>query len=136
MDDAPVKSVSEIAAWSPYPPEAFAFVREGLRLAAERVHGPEPEMVNPALVGKRHVTGRQLCEAMRDLAIERWGLMAKTVLTNWHITATLDFGKIVYILIDNKLMQKTDEDSLDDFREVFDFNQAFALTNCLRLKFK
>ncbi len=133
MAEAPLKSVVDVAARTPYPPEAFAFVREGLHLAAKRAHGPEPEMVNPALAGKRHVSGRQLCEALRDLAIRRWGLMANTVLGSWHIHGTLDFGKIVYAMIDNQLMQKTDGDSLEDFREVFDFAQAFSPENCLRV---
>ena len=134
MENKPVKSIAEIAAGTPYPPEAFGFVREGLRLAAEQSHGPEPEMTNPALVGKRHVSGQQLCQALRDLAIRRWGLMSKTVLSNWQILGTLDFGKIVYALIDYQLMQKTEEDSLEDFREVFDFEQAFSPANCLRMK--
>ena len=133
MEDKPVKSVIDIAAQTPYPPEAFAFVREALHLAAVDAHGPEPEMANPALLGKRHVTGQQLCEALRDLAIRRWGLLTKTVLSNWNIHATLDFGKIVYTLIDHELMQKTEGDSLEDFRDVFDFVQAFRPENCLRL---
>ena len=132
MKGTPLKSVIEIAFGTPYPPQAFAFVREGLHLAAVHVHGPEPEMVNPAMLGKRHVTGRQLCEGLRELAIRRWGLLAKLVLSHWNIHSTLDFGKIVYTLIGNEFMQKTEGDSLEDFRDVFDFAQAFTPENCLR----
>ena len=134
MAEAPPKFVVDVAARTPYPPEAFAFVREGLHLAATQVHGPEAELMNPALAGKRHVSGQQLCEGLRDLAIRRWGLMAKTVMQNWHIRSTLDFGKIVYAMIDNQLMQKTDQDSLEDFRDTFDFAQAFSPENCLRVR--
>ena len=133
MKDTPLKSVIQIASRTPYPPDAFAFVREALHLAARHTHGPEPEMLNPAMLGKRHVTGQQLCEALRDLAIKRWGLLAGTVLANWNIHSTLDFGKIVYAMIDNELMQKTEGDSLEDFRDVFDFAQAFAPEKTLRL---
>ena len=133
MKDAPVKSIVEIAAQTPYPPEAFVFIREGLRAAAVHTHGPEPEMANPALVGKRHVSGQQLCEGLREVAIRRWGLFTKTVLASWNIRATLDFGQIVYALIDNDMMQKTEGDSLEDFRDAFDFEQAFNPQNCLRL---
>ena len=91
-------------------------------------------MMNPALAGKRHVSGAELCEALRELAIRRWGLMAKTVLNSWHIQSTLDFGKIVYAMIENQMMQKTNEDSLGDFREIFDFAEAFSPQNCLRVK--
>ena len=134
MDQSPLKSVVEVAAQTAYPPEAFAFVREGLYLAAKREHGPEPEMVNPALAGKRHVSGEQLCGALHDLAIRRWGLLASTVLGSWHIRCTLDFGKIVYAMIDNQLMQRNEGDSQDDFRDVYNFDQAFSHENCLRVR--
>ena len=134
MAEEPIKSVVEVASRAGYPPDAFGFVREGLHLAATRVHGPEPEMVNPALASKRHVSGAELCEALRELAIRRWGLMAKTVLNSWHIQSTLDFGKIVYAMIENQMMQKTDEDNLDDFREIYDFAEGFSPQNCLRVK--
>ena len=133
MKDTPVKSIVEIAAGTPYPPEAFVFIREGLHAAAVHVYGPEPEMANPALLGKRHVTGQQLCEGLRDVAIRRWGFLAKTVLNSWNIRETLDFGRIVYAMIDNELMQKTEGDSLEDFQDVFDFAQAFSPPNCLHL---
>ena len=134
MKDTPLKSVIEIASRTPYPPDAFAFVQEALHLAAVHEHGPEPEMANPALLGRRHVTGQQLCEALRDLAIQRWGFLARLVLSSWNIHSTLDFGKIVYAMIDNELMQKTEGDCLEDFRDVFDFAQAFSPENSLRLK--
>ena len=51
--------------------------------------------------------------------------MAKTVLEHWGIKETLDFGKIVFALVEIGLMRKTNEDSLDDFKEIYDFNQAF-----------
>ena len=134
MSESPLDSVVDVAARTPYPPESFAFVREGLYLAAKQEYGPEPEMVNPALASKRHVSGKQLCEALHDLAIRRWGLMASTVLSSWHIRCTLDFGKIVYAMIDSQLMQKTDGDSLEDFRDVYNFDQAFAPENCLHIR--
>ena len=136
MAEAPLKSVVDVAARTPYPPEAFGFVREGLHLAATQLHGPEPELANLALAGKRHVSGRELCEALRDLAIRRWGLLAGTVLHSWHIHGSLDFGKIVYAMIDNQLMQKNDGDSLEDFRDVYDFDQAFSSENCLRVRLR
>ena len=134
MEDPPVKSIAQVAAGTAYPLEAFAFVHEALHLAAERAHGPEPGIMNPALAGKRHVTGRELCLGMQDLAIKHWGMLAKTVLTSWHIHNTLDFGRIVYAMIENGLMQRTEDDSLEDFRDVFDFDQAFSSENCLRIK--
>ncbi len=104
-----------------YPPEAFVFLRDGLNRAAGQIHGEQAKDEGP-----HHVTGRQLCRALRDEAVERWGLLAGTVLGRWNIRATIDFGNMVYLLIENDLMRKTEEDSLEDFRDVYDFDKAFG----------
>lgn len=112
-----------------YPLDAFAFLHDGLSLAVERVHG-----TGPAEPGQRHVSGPQLCVALRDLAIERWGMLARTVLRRWHIRGSIDFGQMVYLLVDNGFMQKTDEDSLEDFRDVYNFDEAFRIEPKFDLK--
>jgi uncharacterized repeat protein (TIGR04138 family) len=73
----------------------------------------------------RHVTGQELCHGIRQLAIDRFGPLARTVFRHWGITRTEDFGRIVFNLIDAELMGKTDTDSLDDFRDVYDFEDVF-----------
>ena len=113
-----------------YPQEAFAFLHDGLGHAVEFVHGAEA-LREAAAKGdpdpqQLHVTGQQLCHGLRDLAIDRWGPLARTVLSQWNIRGTIDFGNMVYLLIDNEFMRKTDEDSVEDFRDVYDFETAFA----------
>ena len=73
----------------------------------------------------RHVSGRELCWALRDYALKRWGIMAQTVLGSWHVRSTTDFGRIVFAFIDFDMMRKQDNDTLEDFEDVFDFNEAF-----------
>jgi len=73
----------------------------------------------------RHVTGQQLCEAIRGIALERWGLMARNVLTRWNITRTEDIGAIVFALVDNGWLQKQPTDRIEDFEQVFSFSEAF-----------
>lgn len=104
-----------------YPLDAFAFLYESLARAVKQVHG-EAEKAGRS----RHVSGQQLCHALREEAIERWGLLAKTVLARWRIHATVDFGHMVNLLVENELMGKTEEDSLEDFRDVYDFDEAFG----------
>lgn len=72
-----------------------------------------------------HVDGKDLCHGLRDLACERWGLMAPAVLASWGIRNTLDFGRMVFALVDSDLLQKQPDDSLGDFENVFDFKSAF-----------
>lgn len=104
--------------------EAFEFVQAGLAWTSDRIHGTTPDD-QPRSGRNRHITGQQLCEGLRELAIERWGYLARTVLRNWGIVRTEDFGCIVYALIDEGIFSKTDEDSPDDFIDVFDFADAF-----------
>jgi len=114
-----------------YPVEAFDFLQEGMARSVRDVHG-EKHAAKPN--ADRHVTGRQLCLSLRDLAQERWGFLARNVLAHWRIRATVDFGHMVYLMIEHGLMHKTDEDSLDDFRNVYPFEDAFAPQDCFELK--
>ncbi len=110
---------------SQLPEEAFEFVREGLRHAAECVHGPAPQQPNPAEDGRRHITGQQLCHGLKSFAIHRYGMLAGVVLARWGITRTEDFGTIVYAMIDRKELRAGERDSIDDFKCVYDFAEAF-----------
>src|SRR5690348_13493822 len=95
-----------------YPIEAFEFVRDGLAYTVDKMHGP----IKPDSTACRHVSGQQLCEGLRDFALKRWGMLARTVLRRWGLNSTYDFGRIVFAMVDNGLMQKTDNDTLEDFR--------------------
>ncbi|MGN6504016.1 MAG: Minf_1886 family protein [Tepidisphaeraceae bacterium] len=102
-----------------YAVDAYYFVQQGLALTAAKHHG------NGVVSNTRHITGQQLCEGLRDLAIRQWGMMARTVLERWGVYTTLDFGRIVYAMIDAGFMGKTEDDRLEDFKNVYDFRTAF-----------
>ncbi len=73
----------------------------------------------------RHVSGGELCWGLRDYAQYRWGIMARRVLEAWNVRATEDFGRLVFAMIDYEFMQKQPSDTLEDFKNVFDFAEAF-----------
>lgn len=77
------------------------------------------------LTERRHITGPELAHACRDLALQRFGVMAKVVLDHWGIRSTLDIGDIVFTLVDLGLLISQPQDSRDDFYGVFDFADAF-----------
>lgn len=108
-----------------YPPEAFQFVREGLEHTARLIHGELGED-DLASLPDRHVTGTQLCLGLRDYALEQYGRLALTVLRRWNIRRTEDFGHIVFAMVDAGLLRKTEEDTLEDFRDIFDFSEEFG----------
>jgi uncharacterized repeat protein (TIGR04138 family) len=110
-----------------YTIEAYEFVRDALTYAHDvmglgRYHETDPEP--SAADSERHLTGQELCEACRRLALEQYGLMAKVVLNSWGIHATSDIGEIVYNLIHIDLMRKSESDRREDFDDVFDFQKA------------
>lgn len=73
----------------------------------------------------RNISGVDLCWALRDFARQRWGLLAGVVLKQWGVTRTEDFGNIVFGLVTHGFMYKEAHDSIEDFRGVFDFREAF-----------
>jgi len=108
--------------------DAYVFVFEALRYAQKHMGlgaPAEPESDDPDDEPERHVSGQQLCEAMRRYAHEQYGYLAKQVLNHWGITSTSDFGEIVFNLIEIGQMRKTADDRREDFDDVFDFVEAF-----------
>jgi uncharacterized repeat protein (TIGR04138 family) len=82
------------------------------------------EYLQGKLDRRRHVSGQELAWACRDLALERFGLMARTVLDCWGVRATADFGHLVYAMVDVGLLSTQPGDSRDDFTDVYDFRRA------------
>lgn len=93
--------------------KAYLFVLSALHAVVESLDRP------------RHISGRELTEGVRLLALERFGPLARTVLEHWGIRQTEDVGDIVFHLVDYGVLKKQDEDSPEDFRAVFDFEEAF-----------
>ena len=104
-----------------YPREAYHFVREGLDYTqhsiAKMSGAKEP----------RHVSGQELTDGMRQFALETYGPMARMLLNEWGIHSTTDFGEIVFNLVENNLLAKTDKDTREDFAGGFDFDEAFTV---------
>lgn len=93
--------------------EAYRFVFEALDHLLRKIRK------------RRHVSGAELADACRELALDRFGLLARTVLNQWGVHRTSDFGKIVFHLVQAGLMSKTEQDKQSDFENVYDFEQAF-----------
>jgi uncharacterized repeat protein (TIGR04138 family) len=96
-----------------YHETAYLFILSALQYTIDRIGEP------------RHITGRELAEGCRDLAVERWGLMARCVLEFWGIRTTRDLGEIVFALVECGVLVKRDDDSIADFDAIFSFEDAF-----------
>jgi len=153
MSDQPHSIFRLLQEDSRYTLEAYQFVREALSFGqnmpemgeGQRSEGDDPQTGSGSpkqgewelpegeseapedweQATERHLTGQQLCEAIRQYALEQYGYMAKVVLNNWGVRSTGDFGEIVYNLIGIGMMKKSKTDSREDFEDVYDFDDAF-----------
>ena len=107
-----------------YAYEAYEFVFAALA-HTQRMLGRVPPQEGSA-ERDYHVSGAQLLDGVRDLALREFGLMARTVFRVWGINSTADIGEIVFNLVASNLMSKTDEDDRDDFRDVYDLEQVLV----------
>ena len=117
-------------------PDAYRFVFEALRYGQEELGLGQASVVGDSRIGNsaidesgadeeiRHVTGQQLCEAIRRYALQQYGPLAKNVLNHWGVQSTGDFGDIVFNLINIGQMKKTESDRREDFDDVFDFDEG------------
>lgn len=72
-----------------------------------------------------HVTGKELLEGIKEYGIEQFGALTQTVFEQWGIRKTEDFGEIVFNLVNNGLLKRTEEDSIEDFKGVYKFKETF-----------
>jgi len=73
-----------------------------------------------------HVTGQELSLGMAGYLKSEYGPFARIVLDGWNINGTCDFGRMVFNLIDVGLMGKQDSDVIEDFIDVYDFDEVFS----------
>ncbi len=107
-----------------FAPDAYEFIREALAYAQD-VLEMGGKIDSGSGEAEQHLTGQELCEAVRRLALDQFGLMARTVLSSWGIHSTRDIGEIVYNLIELGVMRKSRHDRREDFFDVYDFEEAF-----------
>ena len=92
---------------------AYLFVLAALEYSQQR------------LTERRHISGRELALSCRDLALERFGVMARLVLDHWGIRSTTDIGDVVFTLVDLGMLMSQPTDTRDEFTAVFEFDRAF-----------
>jgi uncharacterized repeat protein (TIGR04138 family) len=102
-----------------YGREAYAFVREALDYTQKLLGRPARNEI-------RHVSGRQLLDGVREYALGQYGPMARTVIEEWGIRACEDVGEIVFNMVEANLLAKTEQDTREDFRGGYSFEDAFS----------
>jgi len=101
-----------------YDEHAYLYVREGLDFTIKALNKPSE---GPS----RHVSGKELLDGLRLHALNEYGPMAFRVLAQWGVHTTMDFGNIVFNMVEKGILGKTDEDSREEFADGYDFQTAF-----------
>ncbi len=103
---------------SRYGKGAYYFVRKALDFTVKNLNGDEERTSN-------HVSGQELLEGIRKYALDQYGPLTLTVLSNWNIRKCSDFGDIVFNLVDFGVLGKTEQDQREDFLNGYDFKEVF-----------
>ena len=114
------EALDSIVASDPrYTRDAYVFLRDALDFTTK-----QQKKIKGATV--RHVAGPELLDGVRQYALQEFGPMVMTVFSSWGIHCCEDIGHMVFNLIEAGIFGKTEEDSLEDFKNVYDFEVAFA----------
>lgn len=115
-----------------YAPNAFFFVNEVAAAAVKWLKSGEmrPKDAAPSRGEDGvnfHISGGELLDAMRRLARERWGCLARMVLEGWGVRRTEDVGEIVFMMVEDEKLdwKRRESDTRDDFLGGYDFREAF-----------
>src|SRR5205809_3600530 len=110
---------SIVASDSRYQREAYIFLRDALDFTTK-----QQKKVKGTTV--RHVSGPELLEGVRQYALKEFGPLVITVFDSWGIRSCEDIGHMVFNLIGAGIFGKTEQDSIEDFKNVYDFEEAFV----------
>lgn len=104
-----------------YKEDAYFFVMSSLGRVMERLDQP------------RHITGQELLKGIQEEAEDQFGPMAQAVFTHWGIKNSLDFGLIVFNMVQEGILSKTEHDKLEDFKDSVFFQNLFEPISGYRL---
>ena len=109
-----------------FPPMAYCFVRDSVHKALDNIVKARKQNAYDE-DEPPDIKGADLCRFFRDTLISRFGPCAIDVLDTWNIKQTSDFGKIIYKLISVEILGKSENDSIEDFDDVYDFTEEFVM---------
>lgn len=114
------EAVDRILAKDPrYQRDVYGFVRDALDFTVKQQKKSKE--------GVSHVTPGQLLDGIRVFALKEFGPMVPTVFGYWNVNSCEDLGHIVFNMIQEQFLGKHDSDTIEQFRDGYDFHQAFVV---------
>lgn len=102
-----------------YSPDAYDFIGKAVTYTAKRLKRHKKN-------GNPHVSGKELLEGVCHYATTQFGPMANAVMREWGLTSGRAVGDVVFNMINERLLRKSENDTLDDFDIDFDFEAELA----------
>lgn len=99
--------------------EAYLFLRDALDFTIKQKKKKRSDITH-------HVDGPELLAGIRVYALKQFGPMVVTVFNYWGIDKCEHFGHMVFNLVQAGVFGKTETDSIDDFKDIYDFHDAFV----------
>lgn len=101
-----------------YSADAYHFLRDALDVTIKTMQKGRKDAIN-------HVSGPELCEGVREYALQQFGPMVPTIFEAWGISTTRDIGEMVFNLIETGAFSRSESDRVEDFENVYRFEDAF-----------
>jgi len=73
----------------------------------------------------RHVSGEDILNEFKERALDQYGPLTYTVLTEWGLACTEDIGEMMFNLTESNRIHKDENDTPESFANGYDFKAAF-----------
>lgn len=99
-----------------YAAEAYEFVSDAFNFTAGQLFRNSP---------RRHISGQELLTGVGEFAKHQFGPLAGEVLAHWGLVDSVAIGHVVFNMAEHGLLSTSDDDSIEDFKCGFNFDDAF-----------
>ena len=75
--------------------------------------------------GGKHMSSADIMEEFKERALDQYGPLTYTVLTEWGLTRTEDLGEMMFNLVEGRRVRKDETDTPESFSGGYDFKEVF-----------
>ena len=75
--------------------------------------------------GGKHMSSADIMEEFKERALDQYGPLTYTVLTEWGLTRTEDLGEMMFNLVEGRRVRKDENDTPESFSGGYDFKEVF-----------
>jgi len=75
--------------------------------------------------GEKHFSGEDILDEFKERALDQYGPMTYTVLTEWGLKDCTDIGEMMFNLAEGRRVDKDENDTPESFANGYDFRETF-----------